>query len=78
MTMHDGDSTSGPGLGTCDMSLIPTQIRLTFGDPDNTDGAGIAWETVRCRSKATANNFELSLALPSACWRSQTGIISSY
>ena len=57
------------------MSLIPTEIRLTFGDPDNTDGADMAWETVRRRSKATANNFELSLTLPSACWRSRTGII---
>lgn len=75
MTMHDGDTASGPVLGTCDMSLIPTEIRLTFGDPDNTDGADMAWETVRRRSKATANNFELSLTLPSACWRSRTGII---
>ena len=75
MTMHDGDTTSSPVLGTCDMSLIPTEIRLTFGDPDNTDGTDMAWETVRRRSKATANNFELSLTLPLACWRSQTGII---
>ena len=76
--MHDGDITSGPVLGTCDMSLIPTEIRLTFGDPDNTDGSDMACETVRCHSKATANDFELSLALPLACRRSWAGIISSY
>lgn len=60
------------------MSLMSTEIRLTFDDPDNTDGADMVWETVRCRSKATANDFELSLTLPSACWRGRTGIISSY
>jgi len=71
--MHDGDPTSGPVLGTCDMSLMSTEIRLTFGDLDSTNGADMAWEIVRCRSEATANDFEL--ALPSACWRSRTGII---
>jgi hypothetical protein len=60
------------------MPLMSTEIRLTFGDPDNTNGADMVWETVRCRSKATANDFELSLTLPSVRWRSRTGTISSY
>ena len=78
MTTHDGDTPEALSWGTRDMSLIPTEIRLTFGDPDNTYGSDMAWETVKCHSKATANDFELSLALPSACWRNGTGIISSY
>jgi hypothetical protein len=58
MTLHSGFDTHTPVLGTVDMSLISSTIKLYFGKP-----ATVVWEVMSPKSALYGNDFTFSVEI---------------
>jgi hypothetical protein len=60
MTLHSGADTSTPILGTVDMSLISSTIKLTFGSPGSVTAV---FEVMSPKSALYGNDFTFSVEM---------------
>jgi hypothetical protein len=60
MTLHSGFDTHTSVLGTVDMSLISSTIKLSFGDPDTST---VVFEVMSPKSALYGNDFTFSVEM---------------
>jgi len=61
LTLHEGESDSGPIIGAARLSMITNTIKLAFGDPD---GSSATWEDMRNKPFTRRKQYSLSIRLP--------------